>query len=79
MPNVNVWISNWHDTGKKAQVSQYEVELTIEWNDRAGVPHSWTGTAVFPNDLQLVPIAWLKDLLEELLLRCARKRLGVDD
>lgn len=79
MPNVNVWISNWHATGIDVPVPQYEVDLTIEWNDRAGAPHSWTGTAVFPNDLQLVPVAWLKDVLEDLLLRCARKRLGVDD
>ena len=79
MPNVNVWLTNWHATGANVPVPQYKVDLTIEWNDKAGVPHSWTGAATFPNDLQLVPQAWLKDVLEELVLRVARKRLGVDD
>lgn len=79
MPNVNVFISNWQWTGSNVQTPQATVDIELYWKDNAGADHSWTGTATFPNDLQLVPVAWVKEELESLLLRAARKRLGVDD
>lgn len=76
--SVNVYETNWRWTGTNVQVPQAKVDLTIQWKDENGDPHEWTGEATFPNDLQDVPIEWLKDALEELMLRAARKRLGID-
>ena len=76
---MNVWVKNWHATGQTVPVPQYTVDVALEWVDSDGNPHSWTGTPTFPNDLKDVPAAWLKDMLMELLLRAARKKLGVDE
>ena len=76
--NVNVFLTDWHWTGQNVPCPQAEVDLEIHWTDEQGNDHQWSGTATFPNDLQLVPVEWLKDELESLLLRAARKRLGVD-
>ncbi len=79
MSNVNTWITNWRATDKTIPVPQYKVDVTIQWVDTEGNPHEWSGTPTFPNDLQDVPAAWLKEMLTELILRVARKKLGVDD
>ena len=79
MSNVNVGIINWRATGSTVPVPQYKVDVTLEWLDVEGNPHSWEGTPTFPNDLQGVPAAQLKDMLTELMLRVARKKLGVGD
>lgn len=76
--NVNVFLTNWHWTGQSVLTPQATVDLEIQWVDEEGSDQQWSGTATFPNDLRLVPVAWLKEKLEELLLEAARKRLGVD-
>ena len=76
---VNQWVTNWRWTGSNVQTPQAEVDVTIEWIDDADIPQTWSGTVTFPNDLQLVPVAWVKDALEELMMRALRKRLGIDD
>ena len=76
--NVNVFTTNWQWTGNTVPTPQATVDIELHWKDNAGVDHEWSGVAMFPNDLQLVPVAWVKEALEELLLRAARKRLGVD-
>jgi len=76
--NVNVWVANWRAMGTNVPVPQYKVDVTIEWLDQQGESRSWTGTPTFPNDLQDVPVAWLKEVLQELILRVARKKLGID-
>ncbi len=77
--NVNVWLDGWTDTGETVPCPKYTVDLRIEWVDAAGEAKSRTETLTFPNDLQLVPAAWLKEELQDLILRAARKRFGVDD
>ena len=77
--NVNLYISGWQWTGSNVQTPQATADVEIYWKDENGDPKSWAGTVTFPNDLQLVPVAWVKDALTDLLIRAARKRLGVDD
>ena len=76
---VNLYLSNWHWTGSNVQVPQAQVDVEIHWTDADGQGHQWSGTATFPNDLQDVPVEWLKEVLEDLMIRAARKKLGVDD
>ncbi len=76
--NVNVSTSNWHATGQSVSVPQYEMTLHVDWMAPDGAPRTWQNTVTFPNDLQHVPNTWLKDALFDLMLRAARKRLGVD-
>ncbi len=76
---VNVWLTNWTDTGETVPCPKYTVDLRIEWVNAAGAAKSRTETPTFPNDLQLVPAAWLKEEMRDLMLRAARKRFGVDD
>lgn len=77
--NVNVYIQNWQWTGNNVPTPQATVDLEIHWTDENGQARQWSGVATFPNDLQLVPVAWIKEGLEDLLLRAARKRLGIDE
>ena len=77
--NVNIIFSNWRATGQKVQVNQYSANLQISWIDKDGNPQSWSGAINFPNDLALVPLPWLKEELAELIVRAARKRLGIDE
>jgi hypothetical protein len=77
--NVNVWRTNWQATGANVPVPQYTMNLRLEWVNAQGEQKAWQGTATFPNDLQHVPTAWLREHLEHLVLEVARKRLGVDD
>lgn len=76
---VNVSVNNWHATGLNVQVAQYKANVTVTWVDDAGVPQSWTGEVTFPNDLGLVPLAWLKEAITELLVKAGRKRLGIGE
>jgi len=59
-------------------VPQAQVDLKLKWVDADGAEREWEGTATFPNDLQLVPVAWVREMLEDLMLRAVRKQLGVD-
>ncbi|KKN29617.1 hypothetical protein LCGC14_0842310 [marine sediment metagenome] len=77
--NVNVWLTNWTNTGTTVPCPKYTVDLRIDWTATDGTPHTRTKTLMFPNDLQLVPASWLKEKLQDLMLRAARKRFGVDD
>lgn len=76
--NVNVWITNWHWTGNSVPTPQAEVNITIQWTDDAGESHEHSETARFPNCLADVPVPWLKEMLEDLILRVVRKKLGIE-
>jgi len=75
--NVNVFFSNWTNTGQKVPVDKWTADFTIQWIDDTG-PREWTGVITFPNDLAQVPASWLKQELLDLVMRAARKRLGID-
>lgn len=77
--NVNVFVTNWRWTGKDVRAPQAAVDIELYWKDNAGTDHEWSGVATFPNDLQLMPVAWVKEALEQLLLRAIRKRLEIDN
>lgn len=77
--NVNLYISNWQWTGNSVQTPQATVDLELYWLDENDVLQNWSGTATFPNDLQLVPVAWVRQELEDLLIRAVRKQLGIDE
>ena len=76
--NVNLFVSNWQWTGSTVPTPQATVDLELHWTDEAGQAQQWQGVATFPNDLQLVPVAWVQEAMEDLLIRAARKRLGID-
>lgn len=79
MPDhVNLTISSWAKTGQKVQVDRWTTTVTIDYKDDQGTPQTWTGTVTFPDDLSLVPAAWLKEALLDLIVRAARRRLGID-
>lgn len=76
--NVNVWITNWHWTGKDVRTPQAEVDIVIQWTDDTGESREHSETAQFPNCLQDVPVSWLREEIEDLILRAVRKRLEMD-
>lgn len=77
--NINIWTVNWHWTGKEVRTPQAEVDITIQWTDNAGEPHEHSETAGFPNCLQDLPVSWVREQMEDLILRAVQKRLGVDN
>lgn len=76
--NVNVWLTNWRATGITVPVDQYTVDIKIQWTADDGGQREHVETVRFPNVLRDVPVAWLKDELVNLILRCVRKKLGID-
>ena len=76
---VNVWTSNWRATGNNVQVPQYAVDITLQWITDTGEKKERSETIRFPNVLQNVKAADLKEWLTELMLREARQRLGIDE
>lgn len=75
---INLFTTNWRWTGNNVPTPQARVDVRLEWMGDDGQPHEWKGTLAFPNDLQDVPIAWVKDALTDLMIRAARVKLGVD-
>lgn len=78
MGTANLWTTNWQWTGSNVLTPQATVDVRLEWEDDTG-PHEWSGTLTFPNDLQVVPVAWLKEELEDLIIKAARIQLGIDE
>ena len=78
MPNTNVWLTKWKATGVNVPVPQYEVNVEVAWTDNEKQPQEWEGAVRFPNVLQDVPVAWVRDEMEDLILRAARKKLNID-
>lgn len=76
--DVNQWWTNWTALGTTVPFPRYDLDIRFEWTGDDGEPRSWEGTVQIPNDLQLVPAPWLREALEELILRATRKRLGID-
>lgn len=76
--NVNVYLGDFTKTGQKVQVDQWKTTITIQWINAAGVAQSRTVDITFPNDLALVPGAWLKEELLHLIMKAAFERLGVN-
>jgi len=73
---MNVYINNWHGTGQDVPVPQYEVDLRLEWIDSDGQARTWEGTPRFPNVLADLPPSWVKDAMEDLIVRAVRYKLG---
>lgn len=76
--NVNVWFSGWRATGNTVNTPQYEVTVRYQWTDDAGVTHEDERTVRFPNVLAQLPAAWVKEEMQTLLLKAARKINKVD-
>lgn len=72
---INLYTNNWKATGKNISVPQYSVDVTLNWIDNEGIAHTRSETLKFPNFLQNVGAADLKEWLTELMLREARERL----
>jgi len=77
--NVNVYFEGWNWTGQDVLTPQAELDMRILWTDSDGVKHEHEETMRFPNILADVPLSWVKEALEDLMLRAVRKKVGVDD
>lgn len=75
---TNIYTNNWRATGKNINVPQYSVNVTINWTDKLGVEQTRSETLLFPNFLQTVGAADLKEWLTELMISEARQRLEID-
>ena len=77
--NVNLTTSNWRATGQNVQVAQRELTVTWEWEQDDGTPRTYTRAFRFPNDLAILPAAWVADAMEDLVIRASRRHAWVDD
>ena len=77
--NVNLFVSDITPTGNQVSVDQYEIQLTANWIDNSGNPHTRTETVMFPNILGQMTNQWLKEHLMELIAAAAKVHWGVDD
>lgn len=77
--NINVWITNWINTGATTPVPRWTVDVAIEWTKEDGTPESHSDTYTFPNVLSGIPLQRMRRYMEELILREARIQLGIDE
>ena len=75
---TNLYTGSWRATGKNISVPQYSVDVTIQWTDKLGLPQERTERLLFPNFLQRVGAADLKEWLTDLMISEARQRLEID-
>lgn len=76
--NVNIMLSGWRATGSNVSTPQYEQTVQVQWTDDAGVKHTQSQLVRFPNVLAQVPAAWAIEEINDLIVRAARKVIGVD-
>lgn len=78
--SINAWTRDWQATGQSVPFPQYELTIRVAWTDDQGVQHNREEQVLFPNCLagEFAP-AEQKDIAEGIMLRAARKRLGVGE
>lgn len=76
--SVNVLISNYSATGSNVTMPQVSMDVTVNWVDDTGTPHTNTQAVLFPNVLAQVPAGQRDDVLRDLLLKLLRLKLGID-
>jgi len=77
--NVNIWITNWTNTGLTTPVPRWTADIAIEWTKGDGTPGTHSGTYTFPNVLAGVPLSRIRQYMEEIILREVRIQLGIDE
>ena len=77
--NVNLWVSDITPTGANPPVPRWELEITAEWVDNSGTPHTRTETERFPDILADMTNAWNKERLTDLILDAIRVKYGIDE
>lgn len=75
---VNVFTGGWKATGNNVQVPQYETTIRFQWTRNNGTTGNQERTVRFPNALNGIPAARLKEYIEAILLNEARILAGVD-
>lgn len=75
---VNVFFTRPSPTGINVQVPQYTMDVTFNWIDNSGAPHTGTRTITFPNVLAQIPAERLIDLMQDIIMERARTALVVD-
>ena len=75
--NVNVTYTNWR-TGTNISIARRLVDVTVDYIDDAGTPQTRSGTVTFPDILNSLTAADLKDFAIEIMLRAYRRTQGVD-
>jgi len=73
-----VLISGWTATGVKPQVPQYRVNISVLWTTSDGQSHTWSGAELFPNVLAEAPLATVKEMMQDFILKAVRVRLGIE-
>lgn len=76
--NVNVFISDWTDTGQTRRVDRWSCDVIIQWQDENGINHEHNETLYFPDDLASTPLSRLRNYMQDIVLREVRLRLGID-
>jgi hypothetical protein len=77
--NVNVTFGNWRTTGANVSIQQRALDVTLDFVDASGQPHTITQTVMFPNVLAQLPASYLDQELKEAIVRWHRVAQGVDD
>lgn len=77
-PEVNLYVGNWQDLGTTVEVPQYSFDIRYAWIDNAGQDHEWEQTLVFPNALNQISKAKVREKIEEWLIEIARVKAGID-
>lgn len=82
MPARNVdqiLIQHWQKTGPTPPVPQWSVDITVRWTDLAGGKHEHMGTYLFPNEMADMPMAVVRQFMEQIIIAKVRVTLGIDD
>lgn len=79
---VNAYYSGWQALGTTAQCPRYSMTIRFNWIGDDGQPHEVPDTTItFPNVLSQLTapeLAYFGEELQELIVKLARRRAGVD-
>ena len=76
--SVSIFYSNFH-LGGNITIARRLVDVTFNWTDNAGNPHTVTRTFTFPGNLALIPATEREDMILQMALAAERRNQGVDN
>ena len=75
--NINIMIGSFTATGETRNVPQYKIPIGLQWTGDDGEVHEHQQIVTFPDNLALLPQAWVAQAFNVIAVEGLRKYLGL--
>ena len=75
--NVNINVGSFTPTGQTRNVPQYTIPVTVQWIGDDGEQREATQIVTFPDNLSLLPQAWVAQAFKVIAVEGLRKFYGL--